>query len=372
MLTALAFASAAFAADWPMLQGTEPGVEPAAPRVWGFTQVLAEGLAGPFNFSVRRARIGVRGDVPKTDGRANALMAVELGSNGLTRSSAAVLADASVTLSYVPGVRLRMGKFKLPIGEEALEMNPAAADFVNFTATTQQLLGENRVVDGAYAGGFSGYRDVGIQAFDTFALGSSELSYALVLSNGAWAGLDTDAAKDVTARLSFVPWHGADAGIRREEIRVWTFWQHGRRDLDGDSFDRIRRGAGIAVRQDGWSGRAEVVNALGMVELGPQPSFPGSPIAVAGAGVALGGNVSVQYRRGIWAGGVRYDVLHRAGEQPSEARRFHTPTLDLQAEPADKIRILLDYELRFVGTPEDGVAPPVRSDRISLQLAALF
>ncbi|MFM2163543.1 MAG: hypothetical protein RLZZ383_3055 [Pseudomonadota bacterium] len=400
-------ASLGWAADWPMLQGTEPA-DAAPVRVWGFAQALAEGLVGAkpvtglvsegllpyegevptFNrigsgdatwgLSVRRARLGVRGAVPKTSGRLGYLLAAEFGANALTREDPVVLTDASVSISYIPGVRLRIGKFKLPLGEEALEMNPAAAQFVSITPTTAQLLGENRVVDGAYVGGFSGYRDLAVQAFDTFAVGSTEISYALALSNGAWAGTDDDNGKDVTGRVSWVPWRAEadDHGVRREEVRLWMFWQQGQRMLDGVRYDRIRRGGGASVLASGVQARVEVVQASGMIELGAQPPFANLPVMVAGEGEAIGGNAAFTYRRGKMAGGLRYDGLARRYDSDLDLRVFHTGTVNLTVEPDPRVRVMLDYDLRLLGAPRgSGDAQAIgraMSDRLSLQVTALF
>ncbi len=403
-------AGIAGAADWPMLQGAEPGAPADAPaaRVWGFAQVVGEGLVGAkpatglvsdgmlpyegqipvynrigegeatWGLSVRRARLGVRGAIPKTSGKVAYLLAAEFGANALTREAPVVLTDASVSLAYVPGVRLRVGKFKLPLGEEALEMNPAAAQFVNFTPTTSQLLGENRVVDGAYVGGFSGYRDLAVQAFETFDVAGTELSYAVALSNGAWSGWDDDNGKDVTGRVAWVPWRADadDHGVRREEVRMWAFWQQGTRALEGVRYDRIRRGGGASVVASGVFARVEVVQASGMIELGSQPPFAGAPVAVVGEGEAIGANAAVTYRRGWVAGGVRYDGLARRYDSLPDLRVFHTATFNATFEPDPKVRVMLDYELRLLDAPsgsEDArTLGRVMSDRLSVQVAALF
>jgi len=397
----------AYAADWPMLQGAERADAPPL-RVWGFAQVVGEGLiaAKPvtglmsegllpyegevpvynrigdgeatWGLTVRRARLGVRGAVPKTDGKLGYLMAAEFGANGLTRESPVVLTDASVSIGYIPGVRLRVGKFKLPVGEEALEMNPAAAQFVNITPTTAQLLGENRVVDGAYVGGFSGYRDLAVQAFNTFDVGETALSYALALSNGAWAAWDDDNAKDVTGRVAFVPWRAEpdDHGVRAEEVRLWAFWQQGRRTFEDASYARVRRGGGVSVNAAGVQARIEVVQGSGMIELAQQPPFRGAPVVVAPEGEAIGGNAAVTYRRGMFAGGLRYDGLWRRYDAAPDLRVFHTATANVTVEPDPHVRVMLDYDLRLLDAPQgSGDAQTLGralSDRLSVQVTALF
>lgn len=398
--------AAALAADWPTLQATEPGPDPAPIRPWGFVQVVGEGVVGgqvapslsaealqafegqrpAFNrvgageatwgFSVRRARLGLRGAIPKTDGQISWLIAVEAGSNGLTRTSPVVLTDASVTVSYIPGLQLRVGQFKLPLGEEALEMNPLAADFVNVSAATGQLLQESPVVNGAYTGGASGFRDLGIEAFHTFVSPVGEWSYALMLSNGRMGSLELDNSKDLTHRLGWTwPWGDADSPLR-DEVGVYAFWQQGAREVGEVEVQRVRRGGGVKLQRLGWQARVEVVQAEGALETGASPPFPGQPIQVVPEGRAVGGHAFVHYTRGIAGGGLRYDELWRGYESEPDLRVFRTLTFDAQLQITARFRMLLDYELRWLAAPhgsDDAQAiAATLGDRVSLQAAVIF
>ncbi len=401
------FIATAAAADWLLLQGTEMGPDPAPIRPWGFVQALGEGVAfGPpvegleaeslaafegqrasFNrigsgdaswgFSVRRARAGLRGAIPKTEGRVAWLLAAELGDNQLTRLEPVVLTDASVTFSYIPGARIRVGQFKLPLGEEALEMNPLAAEFINFSAATSQLLLESPVSAGAYTAGASGFRDIGVQLFDSLALGPGGISYALMLSNGRMGALDGDNPKDLTARLAWAPviW-GEAASPRREGLQVFGFWQQGERTVEGAQAPRIRRGGGLELERAGWHGRVEAIQAHGTIELGSNPPFPGQAVAVAAEGEAAGGYAFVHYQRGLLGGGLRYDQLWRLYDEPADLRIFRTVTASVQLEPAARVRVLLDYEWRTLAAPEGSAdaqaIAATMGDRVSLQAAAIF
>lgn len=398
-------ATTALAADWPMLQGTEPaGAE--AVRPWGFAQVVGEGIVGgrpvhglspgldavegqlpafdrvgsgdaTWGFGLRRARAGLRGVVPATGGRVNWLVALEFGDNALTRLDPVVMTDASVTWSAAPGVRLRAGQFKLPLGEEALEMNPMAAQFVNLTQATAQLLAENPVAAGAYTAGGSGFRDVGVQWFDTRPVGPGEVSYALMVSNGRMGSLELDDAKDVTGRVSVTPWVWGDPGaLQRDELGAWVFHTQGRRELDGVEAARIRQGAGVKLQRSGWQLRGELLHAAGMLELGANPPFPGQGVVVAPEGRALGGYTSVHYGRGHAAGGLRYDELARSTESEPDRRVFRTLTADLQLVGSPRARLMVDYELRWLTAPggsEDArrIAAAM-GDRASVQAVAVF
>lgn len=394
----------AAAADWPMLQGTEvPGAEV---RPFGFVQVVGEGIVGgrdarglspalaafdgqrptfdrvgggeaTWGFSLRRARAGLRGPIPGTGDRAAFLLALEFGDNGLTRVDPVVVSDASVTGSFVPGLRLRAGQFKLPLGEEALEMNPIAAEFVNVSAATGQLLAESPIADGAYTGGTSGFRDVGVEGFDTVPIGPGELSYALMVSNGRMGTLDVDDPKDVTARVAVTPWvWGEPAATTRDELGVWVFHQQGKRTVDGVPTDRIRQGFGVKLERAGWFARAEVIHGAGVLELGPNPPFPGQPIAVSATGRALGGYALVHREWDHVGGGLRYDELRRSIESDPDLRVFRTLTADLQLAASPRARLMLDYEWRWMAAPHgsaDAVAlAGTLGDRVSLQATAVF
>lgn len=400
--------AAALGADWPRLQGTEvAGADAPAVRPWGFVQTLGEGIAfgrrtptlenpalaafegerplfnrvgsgdAAWGLSIRRARLGLRGAMPRTEGRVAYMLAAELGTNALTRQFPVQLTDASITLSYVPGAHLRFGQFKLPTGEEALEMNPVAAEFVDFTEATRQLLLESRVQDGVVLGGVSAFRDVGVQAFDSFPVGEGELGYAVMLSNGRMGGFDLDDAKDVTARVAWSPWvWGERTAARRDELGMYAFWQQGSREVDGERAPRVRRGAGVKVEKDGWRARAEVLEGFGSIDLGATPPFPGQPVRVAARGQAVGGHAMVHHRKEHVGGSLRYDTLWRGTGTPSDARLFQTVTVDAQAVITPSTRVMVDYAFRWLSAPdgsEDARAlAATLGDRVSVQVVASF
>lgn len=125
---------------------------------------------GTWGLAVRRARPGLRSAVPGTDGRVSYFLLAELGTAAIARDGP-TLTDAAITLSYVPCARLRIGQFKLPLMDEAVEANPLAAEWVNFSLPAAALVNGNRVRDGKLDGGASGFRDVGVELFDTFQRG---------------------------------------------------------------------------------------------------------------------------------------------------------------------------------------------------------
>lgn len=184
MLVTLAVAGPVHSANWLMLQGTEP--PDAAHRFFGVAQATystnygcnaLSGLAAPngtatgnpnagpglnngrYNnnctngpefrdtsgFALDNLMLGARGNI--IPGKINYFLAANLGENNTTyrpfktsRENLAALTDASVTFSYIPGARIRVGLFKKP-GPEELMQGAEAQDYIfptDFVARVQQ------------------------------------------------------------------------------------------------------------------------------------------------------------------------------------------------------------------------------------------
>jgi hypothetical protein len=160
---AFAGVGTAHAANWLMLQGTEDPGSSARANVWGFIQaqyqqdfsdanateqyvpakLLGPDLDSQDGFNINRARIGVRGTGFPLDSRINYFALLEMGNNGITHGNGAFakLTDASITLNYIPGARVRAGLFKTPGSEEGLQAIHVF-DYINFTEASQGLLME--------------------------------------------------------------------------------------------------------------------------------------------------------------------------------------------------------------------------------------
>ena len=411
LVALVAFAGAtkpALAADWPIITATEEGVKETPFRFFGFAQIVGEanvlgdrvyGLTAPrlkpyegqwatFNtlqdsqatwgLSARRLRPGVRGSVPGTDQRITYIATVELGRAGVTRLTPATVMDVGVTFSYVPGMKLRIGQFKLPLSEEAVEANPLASEFVNYSNVTSQLLLENRVEGGKVTSNAYGFRDLGVEAFESFMLGKKmSLAYAAMVSQGRMGALDDDVEKDVSGRVT-ASWvfSGKRTDPHREELSLYFWGLHGSRGYEGLRHQRIRSGAGLSLELEPVRLRAELTSAKGMIFLGQQPPFAGADAAVAPSGSALGfvafGRVRIAKYLLVK---LRYDELHRQTESDPETRVFRTLTPALEAQITPKMRLMLDYERRWIVAP-DGTADAKRivdtaGDRVLLQ-ASLF
>ena len=335
----LALVSVASAADWPLIQGTEQGQADQPVRPFGFVQVVGEevfaepvhGLRSsalaPFDgqvpqfdrlgsgdavvgLSARRARLGFRGSVPQTAQRVAWLLSLEAGTSAVTRTAPVVLSDGSVTFSPVPAVNLRVGRFKLPLGDEALESNPVAATSIDASAATQQLLLENPVSAGAYTGGSSGFRDLGVSAFGTVDLGPVAVSWDGMVSNGGPGAIDATTDKDLTGRVTVAHvLSGAATDPHRHEVAVSAWVQRGGRVLDSEPGTRLREGIGVHLETAPVRARAELIRGVGMIETGAEPPFPGQPVQVLVDGRALGGYAVVH---GAWRGGRGHRALGRA------------------------------------------------------------
>ena len=254
----------AYAANWLMLQGTEPA--DAAPRikVWGFIQAQyqddnSDGVSGNYippkligpnldnqsQFNVNRARIGARGTGFPLDSKVNYFLLTEFGNNGITTANngATHVTDASITLNYIDGARFRLGLFKYPGAEEGLQAIHVF-DYVNFTNVTNQLLLERFAVAGDgnqgatpipnadmnnYSRPVGAFRDVGVQMFDTFKNNDWEHSYAIMVGNGNGLNFgDNDDNKDLYLYWSSEQVFGGKGG-RRQGMKMFVWHQDGTR-----------------------------------------------------------------------------------------------------------------------------------------------
>jgi hypothetical protein len=356
------------AANWLMLQGTEPDSAAARARVWGFVQaqyqddnsdanssdgyippkLIGPDLSSQEQFNVNRARIGVRGTGFPLDGKTNYFILAEFGNNGITApgDTSASLTDASITFNQIPGARIRVGLFKTPGAEEGLQAIHVF-DYINFTTVTNQLLLERFPNDsytpnnppitlpsGSSLGGFDesvgAFRDVGVQVFDTIIKDDWEHTYALMVGNGNGLNFgDDDDHLD-----TYLYWASekvfAGKGPRRQGMKFFAWSQKGERVLDNTndatpnptSFDRDRSGFGVKYLKDQYRFSAEYMMGDGMIFVGPdKPSFyindAAGPVA-QDVGNGAEGEADGWYIEGgwyipdtKWEVDVRYDVYNR-------------------------------------------------------------
>lgn len=429
-VTLLTCASTVQAANWLMLQGTEPTGQSERAKIWGFIQPEYQSTdgaklkAGPWSgqdavfnqiapdlktdsqFSIRRARIGVRGTGFPLDSKVNYFLLAEFGNNGITRAGgqngAVKITDASITLNHVKGARLRVGQFKTPGAEEGLQAIHVF-DYVNFTNVTNGLLLE-RYFDGDGSdpqsangpnGSVGAFRDIGIQVFDTFKVGTWEHSYAIMYGNGnGIARGDNDDNKDTHLYLS-TEWVFGGKGGRREGWKIFIWNQDGERtltkaDANGEgTYDRTRRGLGTTFRKGNYRAAFEYITADGMIFNGTDGgALPGArnntDTATASFNVETKGEADGWYAHFGYAVlpslelDIRYDIYNRMTDVSAKERQFDTTTLGAQYFFNKKTRATLNYEIRNAEAPNAaGSAAPNQildslDDRVSLQLIAIF
>lgn len=428
------------AANWLMLQGTErPGAAGRA-KLWGFLQPefqqtdgtkVAAGafngndalfnqvrpdLNGPSDFNVLRARFGIRGISMPLDSNVNYFFLAETGNNGVTRyansgTAGMRMTDASVTLNNIKGARIRVGQFKAPMGEEAMQA-VHVFDYINFTGATNGLLLE-RFFSGDGSGtfvkqnpgggpgsttwndsgvvnapttGVGAFRDVGIQVFDTFKRGTWEYSYAVMMGNGNGLNRgDNDENKDTYGYFSAEKVFGGK-GPKRQGMKVYAWSLDGKRTVTGEdangqgAYDRIRTGAGVTYRKGKQRFAFEYINASGMIFTGSDgASVPGngtsSGVLAAGAGaeatndvgtdrvvtaswnVATNGQANGYYIHYGYAVkpnvevDIRHDVYNRMTDVAIAERIFTTTTLGAQYWLNKKSHLTLNYEMRSAEAP---------------------
>ncbi|HFQ80662.1 MAG TPA: hypothetical protein ENK33_04735 [Desulfobacterales bacterium] len=379
-------------ANWVQLQGTEkPGAKTV--KIWGFIQPTyfqSKDNVNPSDdfrkndFNIRRARAGIRGVVPKTEGKIDYFLLTEFGRNGITenpnggQSNFAALTDASITLNYLPGLRLRFGQFKLPIGVDALQAIHVHK-YIEFSDVVDQLMLERFGKDRAVGA----FRDIGAQAFDWWRFGDKkeyEFSYALMLSNGNGINSqDNDKKKDITAKLTFAKIFNNSKGPRRQEIQIGAWFMTGKRTgytfaagANGTSTEQSRKRYGVDFNYNKDFGSrgaghltAEAIWANGWIYA---PSFLGKAVptgkrfftentSVSGHGVphadlkAFGWYIDLGYRPPVLNKKIELDIRYAkynpdSGNDLSSNVSQNTLTLGSQYFFSPAARATVDYEIR--------------------------
>ena len=412
------------AANWLALQGLERTGQAPRAKLWGFIQPEVqytkgtELAAGPFagkpaqfnmirpdatsraTFQIRRARIGVRGQGFPLDNKTNYFFLAEFGNNGITvpggGQSSTKLTDASVTFSHIPHARIRVGQFKTPTAEEGLQAIHIF-DYINFTFVTDQLLlerffkpndGTGTAVSGFYdeytkpAGPVGAFRDVGVQVFDIFNKGGWEHSYAVMVGNGNGIDRsDIDGKKDLYLYWSSAQVYGGK-GPRREDWKLFAWYNTGKRTLYSGQYDRTRAGVGTTFRKGKYRAAAEYITADGVIFSGTKGA--GRPLDGAVFRVAPEGKANGWYVHGGYMLlknvelDARYDVLHRNTNGGNEERKFSKLTLGAQYFFNKKTRAVINYEIRKAEAPNlpDTAVPNQILDGmdnvLSMEVLAIF
>ena len=281
--------------------------------------------------------------------------------------------DASVTVSAKPGLRLRLGTFRQPLGDEAMAPQPR---FIWLSHVSQQMVQERYFrSDGSVngtanrdLGPVSGFRDIGLQVFDAFTYGAWEHTYAAMVG----AGTGVDPGLNRTGLDTYVYWSSewifGGAGPRREGLKLYGWAQSGERSLDAgssqarDRFTRQGAGSGATLRSGARTLAGEYIAARGMIYNGPDGgTLPGR---VSNNGVRIAGyNVLPSSRAQGWYLDVgyrlleplevrlRYDVQDRGTDSPNTHIRFQAPSVGLAYRIREATRILATYQFRTYAAP---------------------
>ncbi len=448
----------AYATNWLKLQGTQPPGVTARAKFWGFIQPGyartpgtelpatmkggAAGLSGTrpnFNnigpnqtssntFSLRRARIGVRGSVTPLSNNIDYFFLAEFGNNALSGSRGyhPVITDASVTFNQLKEfVRFRLGLFKIPgAPEEGLQGIPMLP-YVNFSTVSNQLILERFVTakastcwntstgqlsdgsvgssavcsgpgpsrtgipvasgGGVYSSvyGLGAFRDKGLMAFNWFRRGPWELTYGVMIGNGsAIDRLDTNNNKDINGRLQVSYIFGNSKGPYRSDITGLVWYQNGDRAFNGRSYHRTRMGFGGMgrtgfMRPGAIRASAEYMFGKGMIFAGapfrstgingakqPVTMFPGDNNG--GRGFYVEGAVFATHHIQLEA---RYDQYDRLFNDPMNERMFRSWTLGAQYFFNPHARVTLNYAINSLDVQNPGAFPTTKPGKAQLSNA---
>jgi hypothetical protein len=286
-------------------------------------------------------------------------------------------------------------------------------DYINFTWVTQQMLLErfpNRTYSPnipaqtlppevslqGFDEGVGAFRDVGVQVFDAFKVGSNwELSYAAMIGNGNGLNFsDNNDDKDVYLYASAEQIYGG-RGPRREGLKLFAWTHNGVRtaDLTNDGvhnpvdYDRDRYGAGFKFLRKGIRISGEYMKGEGMIWQAPHnPSFgigpgQGNPLAPGNGAFAESNGYYVEggYRfpGTKWELDLRYDVYNRLDGDRFEIQYKRT-TLGVQYFFNARVRVALNYEFRSAEAQNfpSGAGPNAQvdgiDDRIGIQVTGIW
>lgn len=284
---ALGWSGQSAAADWVMLQGMEP--PSSTHRFFGVAQASysnyfgckkLEGMqnAGPNQFSLLNGSyngncrvgpelkdrqsdfnldnlaFGLRGNL--IPGKINYFLLANAGMNGATynpldtsRERLVSLTDATLTFSYIPGVRIRAGLMKKP-GPEEIYQAIDTMDYMwptDFMARVQveRFIRTNAKGTAGIAGqsdgtaSFKGYdsdagRDWGVQFFDAFKHDKWTHTYAVMVGNGS--GIhdirDYNSKKDLNLYFSSEYDLPGGKGAKKHGVKLYAYHQEGTRNFE--------------------------------------------------------------------------------------------------------------------------------------------
>lgn len=386
---AMGLSGQAGAVDWVMGQGTEP--PSTTHRFFGIGQLSytnnygcnsMSGMVNPNNGSARTAHgllngsyiAQCRGDGPelrdKKDGfsldnlafglrgnlipgKINYFVTVNAGMNAAnyepldtSRDKVISLTEATMTFSYIPGVRARAGLMRKPGPEEmyqAIDVNPYIwpTDYIARVQTERfvhtNTKGTTPIPGQSYGAGSSSYsgwdssagRDWGIQLFDAFKFGKWTHTYAAMVGNGSGmhSVKDYNGEKDLNLYLSTEYDLPGGKGPNKHGVKGYVYHQRGTRNFEinaaGDhsrDFDFTRHGFGVkALGEIFGEGR-------GKHRLGLDLMYANGMVLVSSTGSvvdeAFGGQINIAAEKGNKARGLTLDYGYYLSEKWNFSVRY--------------------------------------------------
>lgn len=196
----------------------------------GYTQVNYEYREGSDGFRIKRARLGLSGDVFRN-------IHYKLQVN-VDKSPA--LLDGLIEVSFRPQLKLTLGQFKVPFSLENLTSS-SALDTINRSQTVENLCpGRDIRASG---------RDIGITLNGQF----SWINFSFGIFNGSGINSpDLNSHKDVAARLAFHPVGFLSVGLSRYDGRYSP-------SEEASAFERERTGIDIFYVQGAFTFKGEYI-----------------------------------------------------------------------------------------------------------------
>lgn len=441
-VTTLALSGQALAADWVMLQAMEP--PSTTHKFFGIGQISytnyygcdkLEGmrnvgpnafslLNGSYNamcrtgpelrdrqadFNLDNLAIGLRGNL--IPGKINYFLMANFGQNAAnyeplntSREHLVSLTDATMTFSYIPGVRVRAGLMRKPGPEELYQAVGATpylwpTDFIARVQTEKfvrtNTKGTAFIPGQGYSNASASYsgwgadagRDWGIQFFDAFKAGKWTHTYAVMVGNGSDIHKirDYNNEKDINLYFSTEYDLPGGKGPGKHGVKGYVYHQRGTRNFEinaaGDhsrDFDFTRHGFGIkALGEIFGEGRGrhrlgfDLMYADGMIFYTPtgnvvDEAFGGQiQIAAEKGNKARGFTLDYGwYLNDKWDFGIRYarhDILHKtigtATWSAADERIIKQLTLAVNYNYSPATRVTFNIEPRDAKAPNPAANP---------------
>jgi hypothetical protein len=335
-----------------------------------------------WGFKIARARLMMRGSLPKSAQKVNYMLGLELGQSIYTRGQNIAITEISTTLSYIPGIRLRIGHFKLPTMEEIVQPIASHHEFIEFSQTLHTLLGESPIANGDYQGAHYNFRDQGIQAFNSFKLGSAfAISYATMVSMAHRPNPNASTSPDLTLRAS-LSWvrKGKVSALNRKDITIGAWYMQGKRLIKEVEVDRKREGAFLKIEQDSFWFLGEWVRGFNATEtpnLLVQERAQLSKHAKANGIILQGGpRFKINAKYGIIGIKARVEKLTHQQGDIKDLKIFQSVTTGLEWNPIKRLRLQYEYQIRQMDMPhaKNDIAQMNQSlgSRMMLQVTLLF